>query len=182
MLHKVRFFGPLQKKHIFLLQKWRNEQTDILRQKKKLTNKEQVRWFESLQKDKTQKLFAIYEKNNSQKQFIGYCGLTHIDYDNKKAEVSFLVDTKRVQNNKIYKQDMINALTFLTNYAFKVLKFNKLFTETYEFRTKHIKILEGFGLKKEGILKSHILLKKKYYNSVIHSILAEEYNSIKDEK
>ena len=148
---------------------------DVLRQSKKITRQDQIKWFKDLKKDKNQKLFAILEDKDLKKKLIGYCGLTNIDYFNKQAEISFLVEPKRAKNNVLYKKDMIQALSFLANLAFKKLKLKKIFTETYEFRKKHIKILEKFGFKKEGVLRSHVFKKGKFYNSLIHSLLKEEY-------
>lgn len=170
-----RCFRPIKKENIFLILKWRNEQLDVLRQKKRITCMEQVRWFDGLKKDRNQKLFAIFEKAGPRDNFIGYCGLTHIDYLNRRAEISFLVDTNRTKIGSLYMMDMLSALSFLAGYAFLKLRLKRIFTETYEFRKKHIKILEEFGLKKEGVLHSHVFLKGKYYNSLMHYMLREEY-------
>ena len=148
---------------------------DILRQTNRITRSQQLGWFGNLKKDRTQRLFFIFENNDSGKIPVGYCGLTNIDAVNRRAEISFLVDTKRVGEVSLYRTDMLNALSFLADYAFKSLRLKKIFTETFEFRKKHISILEFFGFKKEGVLRLHILLKGRYYNSSIHSMLREEY-------
>lgn len=175
-IRETRYFTPIKHEYIFLIQKWRNAQINILRQRKKINLRQQIAWFDSLKNDKTQKLFAIFEKTDSKKRLIGYCGLTHIDYFNHRAEVSFLVDAKRTQIDHLYKTDMLNALLFLAKYAFLKLKLKKIFTETYEFRKNHIKILELFGFKKEGVLRSQVLLGNKFYNSIIHSLLRDEFD------
>ncbi len=172
---KSRQFGPLEREQIFLIQRWRNKQMDILRQKKKLTRAGQIRWFKSLKKDKTQKLFAIYETCEGSRKFIGYCGLVHMDHLNRRAEMSFLVATPRTQDWALYTEDMISTIVFLADYAFKVLKFKKISSETFAFRRKHIKNLERFGFKREGVLRSHIFLKGRFHDSIMHSILKEEY-------
>jgi RimJ/RimL family protein N-acetyltransferase len=69
-------------------------------------------------------------------------------------------------------------LNELRKHAFNTLNFNKIWTETYEFRTNHINILESFGMKKDGILREHIYKKGKRYNSIVHSMLRREYESI----
>lgn len=170
-----RSFRTIKKEDIILIRKWRNEQLSVLRQKKKISHPEQIKWFKGLKKDKSQRLFAIYEKVGFKNIFIGYCGLTHIDRLNCRAEISFLVDTQRARIDSIYKIDMLTVLSFLAEYAFLRLKLKKIFTETYEFRKKHIKILEEFGLKREGVLRSHIFIRGKYYNSLMHSMLKKEY-------
>ena len=165
-------FGPIKKEHLPFLKKWRNQQKNILRQTKILTDKDQKQWFKKIQKDNNQRLFAIYDSStgSEQDEFIGYCGLVYIDFRHKKAELSFLVNTKRAKNRKTYKQDFLASLKMLTIFGFKKLGLNKIFTETISFRKGHMEILEEFGLKKEAVLKGQYLEKGKFYNSIIHSI------------
>ena len=51
------------------------------------------------------------------------------------------------------------------------MKFNRVFTETFAFRTFHISILEENGYMKEGILRNHILESGKFYDSIIHGMI-----------
>src|SRR5688500_4916477 len=76
---------------IFLIKEWRNEQLDVLRQKQPLTDEQQKLYFQTV----VSKLFA--EENPRQilvsylkdEILIGYGGLVHIDWEDKRAEVSF---------------------------------------------------------------------------------------------
>ena len=63
----------------------------------------------------------------------------------------------------------------LTKFAFNNLNLNRIFTETYETRTDHIKILEDFVFIKEGVLREHTFKQGKVVNSLIHSILRKEF-------
>ena len=54
---------------------------------------------------------------------------------------------------------------------FSILDFHKLFTETYSHRSFHISILEKAGFELEGMLRDHVIIEKKYFNSLIHSII-----------
>lgn len=166
MIKEKISFGPIKKEHLVFLKKWRNEQREILRQTKVLTDKDQIKWFAKIKKDKNQKLFAIYEN----KKFIGYCGLVYIDLRHSRAEISFLVDTKRANNKDIYRQDFLAGLDFLCHYGFSKLKLHKIFVETIDYRKIHMKILEEFGFKKEAVLKEQYLKNGKFYNAIIHSI------------
>lgn len=159
-------FGPIKKQYLSPLKEWRNSQTDVLRQNKRLTDSDQEKWFLKIRKDKTQKLFSILDG----KKFIGYCGLTYIDHFNRRAEISFLVDPERAKDAAVYKEDFLSALKWLSNYGFNRLKLHKIFVETFEFRKSHLKILEEFGFKREAVLRGHYYKKGKFYNSLIHSI------------
>lgn len=163
-------FGLLKKEHLSSLKDWRNAQVDVLRQVKILSDFDQQKWWRIIKRDKTQSLFAITEN----KKFIGYCGLTNIDFRHKRAEVSFLVNPIRAKNKAVYEKDFWAVLYILCSHGFKKLGLNKIFTDTFEFRENHIKIIEKFGFKKEAKLRNHYFKRGKFYNSIIHSILREE--------
>jgi len=88
---------PLRERDVESIRKWRNEQIDILRQNKPLTKDEQSKYYHQVIKksfyEKKPKiiLFSFLIKNAC----IGYGGFVHIDWDSKKAELSFILDTNR---------------------------------------------------------------------------------------
>jgi len=174
-----RYLCSLKKEHLSKLKKWRNAQIEILRQDRPLTDSDQRKWFANLKKDKNQALFALMTGRPQKLNFIGYCGITHIDFGNKKGEISFLVDPKRASQKETYKKDFLAALNMLCEYSFEELGLNKIFTETFDFRKYHLEILEDFGFHKEGELREQYFDKNKYYNSLIHSILLSEWKLLK---
>ena len=168
-----RSFGPLEQGHILrssdgVMLKW------MFCVKKRIHARRTDTLVQGIEKDKSQELFAIYETHGRQKLLIGYCGLTNIDREHRRAEVSFLVATTRTNDLKVYGEDMYNALAFLADHAFRTRKFKRLFTETYAFRKEHISFLEQFGFKREGVLRSHILFKGKFRDSIMHGLLNED--------
>ena len=157
---------------------WRNNQMDVLRQNKEISFKDQINYFNSIIKplfkseNPEQLLFSfLYDS-----ELIGYGGLVHISWSDKRSEISFLLNNKRLDRNTQYRKDFQIFIEFMKKICFDEMKFNRLFTETYAFRTFHISILEKTGLIKEGRLRQHILENNKYYDSIYHSILKEEYN------
>jgi RimJ/RimL family protein N-acetyltransferase len=157
---------------IFKIKKIRNEQMDVLRQTKLLTDSVQKMWFNDVilpsynSKTKTLNFTILYDN-----QVIGYGGLVYIDYVNKNAEVSFLVEKKRTKNNKLFEQDFSFFLNFIIDYSYHNLKLHKLHTETFEFRKSAIIILEKYGFKKEGVLKEQILYKNSFIDSFKHGLI-----------
>jgi hypothetical protein len=145
---------PLRHGDIYLIMQWRNEQINVLRQKNPLRAEEQEKYFkEVIEPSFTQQqpdliLFSYLLG----KDCIGYGGLVHIDWNQKKAEVSFLMATERT---KLYENEFVTFLTLLKQVAFQDLPFNELFTETYEIRPEHIKILEEQGFAFEKRVKNH---------------------------
>ncbi len=174
-----RSLGPLEKEHLSKLKDWRNIQVKVLRQYAPITDFQQENWFRHMKGDGSQVLFSLTEGRGSKKKFIGYCGITNIDFKNRRGEISFIVDPSRISNRNIYRMDFIAVLYMICQYGFEELNLNKIFTDTFEFRKDHIRILEGFGLRKEGVLRKHYFGRGGYFDSFIHSILASEWKGIK---
>tara|TARA_B100001093_G_C26704700_1_gene960694 strand:+ start:482 stop:985 length:504 start_codon:yes stop_codon:yes gene_type:complete len=147
---------------------WRNKQIKILRQNKIIKKKDQIKYFKDLilSKKSKMKLFAI-ELNQ---KLIGYGGIVNISYYFKTAEVSFLINNKINYNSLSYEKIFSNFLIFIKKYS-KKRKLRRLYTETFSFRKKHIKILEHCGFKLEGVMKKHVIKNQKIYDSLIHGIL-----------
>jgi hypothetical protein len=133
---------PYREEDMFLIMKWRNEQVNVLRQNKLLTENDQIEYYKTVikptfeQNTPKQILFSFFKK----KTCIGYGGLTNLDWINKRAELSFLVDTLRTKDQKIYEEDFSSFIYLMKEIIFDEIKFNRLFTETYEFRKFHISI------------------------------------------
>lgn len=176
-----RYLYPLSREYLPKLKDWRNSQMDVLRQWKPLTDLNQEKWFQEIIDDDTQIIFSIMEPDKEDNLiFIGYCGITGIDFINKRGEISFLVNPVRVQDKKLYREDFLSVLYMLCQYGFEEINLHKLFTETFAFRKDHIKILEDFGFHLDGILREHQFIKSQYHDSFIHSILYDEWLQIKE--
>lgn len=166
---------PLRYEDLRLIQKWRNEQLDILRQEKILTNADQELYWKTVlqpsfsEERPKQILFSFLMRE----KVIGYGGLTHIDWSALKAEVSFLLETKRSKDIKCYESDFLIFLKLLDRVAFHDLCFQRLFTETFDLRPFHVKVLENFGFKLEGRLKKHVKVGDKYHDSLIHGFVKD---------
>lgn len=159
--------GTIEQGDIEYIRELRNSQIDILRQFRPINSIEQEEYFSRLHKDNKQILFSILDNDN----LVGYCGLTNINYVYGTTEIAFIV------NGEEHEKVFLFALGELSKYAFHVLNLNKVWTETYEFRKSHIKVIKDFGMKQEGVLREHAYKKGKRFNSVIHSLLRREYES-----
>lgn len=169
----------LRESDIFDVMHWRNYQIDILRQKTLLTPKDQEEYFKNVVRPTFSSdqpkimLFSLLLENKC----VGYGGLVYIDWESKRAEVSFLVDPSRAKDNALYREDHLNFLSLLKKVAFATLKFNRLFTETYDIRSLHIADLVESGFKYEGRMRKHVKINNKYVDSIIHGILRGEYDA-----
>lgn len=171
---------PIREEDIQFIRNWRNDQMDVLRQKHPITEKEQVNYYYNVirksfnQKNPEQILFSFLFK----KKCIGYGGLVHIDWDPKRAEVSFLTETGRAKDQDLLQKDLRIFLKILFKVAFDGLKFNRLTTETFDIRPLIVKILEDSGFKQEGRLKDQVIIGGSYVNSLIHGFLRKDYLKI----
>jgi len=162
------------------IKRWRNEQMDVLRQPKPLTDQEQYRYYNDIvvpsYNDPVTKimLFSYF----CQGTLIGYGGLTNLDWNSRRAEISFLLDTERSDraNHPDYAEDFAHFLKLMKRIAFEELGLNRLFTETYAFRSVHIGILEHNGFRPEGRMVQHVFIDGAYVDSLLHGCLKESYN------
>ncbi len=167
---------PIRKSDIETIRHWRNEQISILRQNSLLTEKEQNEYYMNvielsfMQKHPSIILFSFLLNY----KLIGYGGLTNIDWISKKAEVSLLLDTIRINDKKLYRKEFSLFLDLIKQVAFQDMKFHKLYTETFDMRPLHIEILEENKFKLEGRLKEHLVVNEKYIDSLIHRFIERD--------
>lgn len=165
-----------------LIRQWRNAQIDVLRQAAAISPQEQETYFLQAiwplfqQEKPKQLLFSLLFQGNC----IGYGGLTLIDWNASRAEVSFLVNPTRAENSDLYQHDFNHFLAFLYQVAFDDLHLHRLVAETYAFREETIKCLLDFGFKREGILREHVFKRNQWTDSVMLGLLEGE-GRIKDQ-
>lgn len=110
-------------------------------------------------------------------KLIGYGGLVHISWQDKRAEVSFLLEPDKADAHPHYAGTFAHYLHTVSELAFTDLQFNRLFTETWSTRSVHIQALESAGFVREGVMKEHTIQDGVYTDSVIHGRLANTFQS-----
>lgn len=164
---------PIRHKDRYLIMKWRNEQIYHLRQKVPLTKQDQDTYFkvsisQIFTQDKPdQLLFSLLEN----KVCIGYGGLVHINWEDRNAEISFLMNTELEKER--FEELWIVFLKLIKTIAFKELRLFKIFTFAFDLREKLYSALEKQGFTQEARLKNHIFFNKKYQDVVIHALFNE---------
>ena len=160
---------PIRFEDRFDIMNWRNEQIYHLRQDKPLTEEDQDNYFNNIvtklfnQEKPNQLLFSYLENDVC----IGYGGLVHINWVDKNAEISFVMDTKLESIS--FKIHWINFLEFIEKVAFEELKFHKIFTYAFDLRPQLYEALLKSGFTKEARLKEHCLFDDIYIDVVTHS-------------
>jgi len=128
---------PIRNEDRYDILKWRNEQIYHLRQNSLLSKIDQDNYFDNT----ISSLFKIDFPNQILFSFflndklIGYGGLVHIDWENKSAEISFLMNTS--DEKLFFKAHWSNFLSLIEIIAFNELNFKKIFVFAFDVR-KHL--------------------------------------------
>jgi RimJ/RimL family protein N-acetyltransferase len=160
---------PIRMEDRFEIMKWRNEQIYHLRQDKPLTEEDQNRYFNTVVKKlfdeerPTQLLFSYIEDNKC----IGYGGLVHINWVDKNAEISFIMETSL--EKEFFQFHWTKYLKLIEVLAFQELSLHKIFVFAFDLRPHLYKAIENAGFVKEAVLKEHCLFQGEYKDVIIHS-------------
>lgn len=173
---------PLRYEDRLDILKWRNEQIYHLRQNKPLTVEDQENYFNTVvdklfdEEQPNQILFSYLENGKC----IGYGGLVHINWIDKNAEISFVMNTTLEVND--FKGNWINYLKLIEKVAFEELKFHKIFTYAFDLRPHLYQAIEIAGFSKEAVLKEHCLFNNVFLDVVIHSKFSNQNELFKRDK
>ena len=116
--------------------------------------------------------FAIEYKENG--KMIGTVGFTSFDEKNSVAEAGYVISP-----DYWGKGIATEALTALLNFAFCELGVNRVEAKYIIENKPSLKVMEKCGLKPEGVLRQRMLIKGKYRDIGICSILKSEYFTVK---
>jgi RimJ/RimL family protein N-acetyltransferase len=160
---------PIRYEDRFSILKWRNEQLYHLRQNNPLTESDQENYFNTVinklfEKDQPSQILFSYLQDE---ECIGYGGLVHINWIDKNAEISFIMDTKLEKEHFSMHWKMF--LKLIEQVAFKELKLYKIFTFAFDIRPHVFAPIEDSGFVKEATLKSHSFFSGVYKDVIIHS-------------
>jgi RimJ/RimL family protein N-acetyltransferase len=159
---------PIRYEDRMAILKWRNEQIYHLRQAKKLNEEDQEIYFNTVvsklfdQKTPNQLLFSYLENGIC----VGYGGLVHINWTDKNAEISFIMNTELEKD--YFAKHWTIFLGLLEQVAFKDLNFHKMCTYAFDLRPHLYEIIEKAGFIKEANLKEHCLFNGEFKDVIIH--------------
>lgn len=165
----------VEKEDLILLKEWRNNPhfRKNFREVRELSTLDQEYWFESLSKTKNENfMFVLVDLKTN--RVIGAAGLLYINWIIRSADFSFYIG-----DNDIYIGDddvSKESVSLLLDFSFNILNLNKVWMELYEFDSKKIKFFtELLNFKLDGLLRDNCFYEGKYYNSLIISLLKQEY-------
>ena len=165
---------PIRDQDSYDIMQWRNEQLYHLRQSKPLNKESQDIYFDTVvtklfEAEKPDQILFSYLENGV---CIGYGGLVHINWIDKNAEISFVLNTRLEIN---FVDHWCIFLSLIEQVAFGDLQFHKIFTYAFDLRPLLYIALEKSKYTKEAVLKKHTYFNNEFIDVVIHSKL-REYN------
>ena len=164
---------PIRYEDRFSIMRWRNEQIYHLRQSRPLTEEDQQRYFDKVVaglfdlQTPDQVLFSYLEKDAC----VGYGGLVHINWTDRNAEISFIMDTCLEKDH--FQEHWMNFLSMLKEVAFSGLGLHKIYTYAFDLRPHLYQVFESAGFIREATLKDHCFFQGVYKDVVIHSLIKE---------
>jgi RimJ/RimL family protein N-acetyltransferase len=164
---------PIRPKYIEPMRRWRNAQLDVLRQPAPITPAQQESYFAKniWPNMSTEAPPNILMGLLLDERLIGYGGLVHVSWGDRRAELSFLVDDVRAKHLDQYARDFSAFIALAQRMAFDDLGLHKVFTETYAIRRHHIGVLESAGFQREGVLRDHVRIRGAFVDSIMHGMV-----------
>lgn len=164
---------PIRSEDRYNIMKWRNEQIYHLRQDKPLTKEAQDRYFDEIipqlfhQEKPSQLLFSFLKDG----KLIGYGGLVHINWVDKNAEISFIMNTELEKEE--FEWNWSKYLSLIEELAFEEMAFVKLYVYAFDLRPHLYTTLLNNSYFMDARLKNHCIFNGELKDVVIHSKLKE---------
>jgi RimJ/RimL family protein N-acetyltransferase len=162
---------PIRTEDRVRIMNWRNEQLYHLRQQEPLSINDQDNYFANVisklfEKEKPEQILFSFLENGV---CVGYGGLVHINWIDKNAEVSFVMDT--ILENLFFQSFWSIFLKFLMNVAFDELDLYKTYVYAFDLRPHLYEVLENSGYFFDARLSGHCLHNGEFKDVVIYSII-----------
>lgn len=160
---------PLEKEDLPQLRDWRNEPEifERVREYRFLNMQNQESWFAFLRDDRSTIMFGIEEGG----KLIGACGLTHIDWVCRRAEISLYIGCREMRGRGIG----LTVLNHLGHYAFHECNLQRLWAEVFEKNEAGQHLFKKAGYVQEGRLRKHVFKQGARQDAILYGLLREEW-------
>jgi len=171
-------FRPIERDDLAMLRGWRNdpEIRQRTRERFPLNLLDQEKWWEGL-RDRKNIMFLISFPAELIEAYlpIGVCGLTHIDWSNRSAELSWYIGDKNFRGKKLGR----HIISLLNNYGFLELGLHRIFGECYN-NTDLPKVYEHLGFFIEAKMRDTYWYNGQWYGSTFFSMTDLEWNLMRE--
>jgi RimJ/RimL family protein N-acetyltransferase len=163
---------PIRMEDRYDIMRWRNEQIYHLRQAEPLTNDRQDWYFENVvgklfEQDQPNQILFSFLKDG---ECIGYGGLVHINWVDRNAEISFIMDTHLEED--FFEFHWKTYLGLIEKVGFRELSFHKLYIYAFDLRPHLYAALSDPGYFLDARLREHCSFNGQFLDVVIYSKIA----------
>jgi RimJ/RimL family protein N-acetyltransferase len=168
----------VEKDDLTMLRDWRNIPAfrKNFREHRELNMVNQENWLTKVNASSNDYMFII--ERLADRKPLGACGLLYTSWIVRSADFSFYIGfEERYIDDVGYAEE---AAALLIDYGFRNLNLHKIWMELYEFDTLKLDFfLKKFQFKIDGVLRDNCFEEGRYWNSMLISLLASEYNQVK---
>ena len=131
-------------------------------------------WFERQARDPATRMYKLMLKTSGATSMIGVCGLTSIDWQNRRAEFSLYIGPayQKIGAGKM-------ALKLLLNHGFDNLGLNLIWGETFDGNPA-ARMFETLGFLKEGTRRQFYWRDGKYIDAHLYSMTQGEWREFRN--
>ncbi len=119
--------------------------------------------------DRTVVQFKLILKENN--EVIGSCGYHNWYLDHKKAELGYTL----IKDEFKRKGYMGEAVSKILEYGFKIMNLNRIEACISPENIASLSLIKKFGFTREGYLRKHFIREGEIQDTIIFSLLKEEY-------
>lgn len=173
---KVKLVPP-KREYIERFQKWMNDLdiTQYLTVFRPITREIQEDWYDKMAKSENEILFSIVVLDDENNELlIGNCDID-VDWKNRVGNCGIVIGEKKY-HGKGYGTE---AMGLLVDYGFTTLNLNRIELEAHSFNSRALKSYTKVGFKKEGIRRCAVYMNGEYHDSIMLSILRDEWQGNK---
>lgn len=118
-------------------------------------------------------LFLLTDKKTN--TIIGRCGLHNWNKEHHRAEIGYNMSDENFKRKGL----MTEAVSSIIDYGFNKLNLHRIEALVGSNNIPSVKIMERHHFTKEGLLREHNFVTDKYEDSIIYSLLKNEYRQQK---
>jgi RimJ/RimL family protein N-acetyltransferase len=144
------------------------EVLSVLSDTHRVSKKEQVVWFNNLEKSKKSERYVIFLEGLP----VGVVRLDNIDPGNRSACIG--LDIHKSFRGLGYAKPIYKLLFHM---CFVDRSINRLWLLVAEFNSRAINLYKSIGFKEEGVNRQALFRNGTYYNYITFSYLAEEFHA-----
>jgi RimJ/RimL family protein N-acetyltransferase len=138
---------------------------------KSFTREQIYRYIEGKTQDPSSLLLLIALRETD--EVIGDIALQNIDGMNRNANIRIAISSQEHQGRGLGTE----AMRLLLDYGFGILNLHRIELNVFSYNARAIRAYEKLGFQREGVQREALYYNHQYHDSIIMSILEDEYRA-----